>query len=173
MMKLLALTIAIAVSVSCDSTSQRAEQSPSGQEIDVSSLNSGDAVLIGKLGYPLGTYHHIKATFGMPVRKGRAGQGGRILLRVLEIDGQEVAEPLWLPYFKSTTLQTYRLPDGTDIFPRHPKTHKLTGKTVVCQVYEDIVLLDVSPFDAFDVNPSDDGFAEPHYKTMLGIIRIK
>ena len=59
----------------------------------------------------------------MPGSKGNAGNGGRLYLRVLEIDGVALKSPRWLPYYKSMPLQDYKLPDGTNLFPEHPNTH--------------------------------------------------
>jgi hypothetical protein len=156
--------------------SSAADNAPPGKQptaIRVTSLNSGEYVLIGRLGHPLGSYHNVRATFGMPVPKGRAGNGGRLHLRVLEVDGQKLREPIWLPYFKSMTLQDYRLPDGTNMFPDHPNTHTLNGKAVVCKVYEDLNLLDIGgDVSEHYGNTQKRGFDVPHYETALGILHV-
>ena len=139
--------------------------------IHVDSLNSGEHVLVGRLGHPFGTYHVVRATFGMPVPKGRAGNGGRLYLRVVEVDGEKLAEPQWIPYFKSVTLQEYVLPDGTNIFPEHPRTHTLNGKTIVCKVYEDLGLLDLGRGVHFG-DTTKRGFEVLHYETALGILHV-
>jgi hypothetical protein len=141
--------------------------------IRVVALNSGEYVLVGRLGHPLGTYHVVRATFGMPVPKGRAGNGGRLHLRVLEVDGRELAEPQWIPYFKGMTLQNYALPDGTDMFPAHPNSHTLNGKSVVCKVYEDVNLLDTGGDVSEHFGDTQKrGFDAPHYETSLGILHV-
>mgnify|MGYP006900776748 CR=1 FL=1 len=141
--------------------------------IPVTSLNLGEYVLIGRLGHPLGTYHIVRATFGMPVSKGLAGNGGRLHLQVLEIDGQKVREPIWIPYYKSMTLQDYKLPDGTNMFPDHPNTHTLNGKAVVCKVCETLNLLDIGgDVSEHFGNTQKRGFDMPHYETTLGILHV-
>lgn len=141
--------------------------------IRVTSLNTGKYTLIGRLDYPLGSYHIVRATFGMPVPKGRAGNGGRIYLQVIEVDGQELDEPQWIPYFKSMTLQNYSLPDGTNLFPNHPDTQSLNGKTVVCKVYEDIIFLDIGgDVSQHFGDTQQHGFDMPHYETALGILSV-
>lgn len=141
--------------------------------IRLTSLNSGEYVLIGQLGHPLGSYHVIRAKFGMPVPKGRAGNGGRLYLQVFEVDDKKLPEPQWIPYFKSMTLQDYLLPDGTNMFPDHPNTHTLNGKTVVCKVYEDLNLLDLGgDVSKHFGNTQKRGFDVPHYETSLGIMEV-
>jgi hypothetical protein len=163
------IVISSFLSNAADDAAPRKQPTP----IPVTSLNSGEHVLVGRLGHPLGSYHVVKATFGMPVPKGRAGKGGRLYLQVLEVDGQEVREPIWIPYFKSMTLQDYKLPDGTDMFPDHPRTHTLNGKAVVCKVYEDLILLDIGgDVSEHFGNTQKRGFDVPHYETMLGILNV-
>jgi hypothetical protein len=140
--------------------------------VTVDSLNSGDVVLIGKLGSPIGTYHDIVASFGSPVAKGRAGQGGQILLKVTKVDGKELQNPIWISYFKSMTLKEYVLPDGTNIFSEHPRTHTLSGKTVSCRVYEDIAILEGGNNNIPLDESKKSGFDSVVYKSMLGIISI-
>lgn len=149
-----------------------AQENKPKTSVTVDSLNSGDVVLIGKLGSPIGTYHDIVASFGSPVAKGRAGQGGQILLKVTKVDGKELQNPIWIPYFKSVTLQEYVLPDGTNIFPEHPRTHTLTGKTISCRVYEDIAILDGGNNSIINNEFKASGFESVVYKSMLGIISI-
>lgn len=141
--------------------------------VTVDALNSGEVIIIGKLGSPIGTYHDIVASFGMPVDMGRAGQGGQILLKVTEVDGKALKTPIWMPYFKSITLQDYLLPDGTNLFPQHPNTHTLTGKTVSCRVYEDIAILRGGDHNLWEDKTKKTGFDKVVYKSMLGIISIK
>lgn len=141
--------------------------------IRVASLNTGENVLIGRLGHPLGTYHVVRATFGMPTSKGYAGNGGRLYLHVVEVDGHMLHEPQWIPYFKSMTLQEYLLPDGTNMFPVHPNTDILNGKTVVCKVCETLHLLDLSgDVSEHYGNTQKRGFDEPYYETSLGILYV-
>lgn len=145
----------------------------SGRPISVDSLNSAEFVLIGKLGYPFGTYHDVTATFGMPGSKGNAGNGGRLYLRILEIDGVPVKHPLWLPYYKSMTLQRYELLDGTDMFSEHPNTHLLNGKQVRCKVCETFHLLDRSgDVSEHYGNTKKKGFDGPYYEASLGILSV-
>lgn len=91
-----------------------------------------------------------------------------------EIDGERLVEPLWLPYFKSLTLQQYKLEDGTNIFPEHPRTHTLEGKTATCKVYEDLMLLDVSGdvTEHYDPKSKQKGFGKLQYHTYLGTLYV-
>lgn len=147
--------------------------SSDARRVSVDSLNSGEFILIGKLGHPYGTYHDVAGTFGMPGSKGDAGNGERLYLRVLEIDGVAVKNPLWLPYYKSMTLQTYELADGTDLFPRHPNTHILNGKHVRCKVYESFHLLDRSgDVSEHYGNTRTKGFDSPYYESSLAIMHV-
>jgi len=152
------------------------ESSPVLREITVSALNSNDVAVIGELGYPVGTFHEIEGEFAMFNAHGRAGQGGRIYLKILSVDGKSLSEPLGLPYFKSVSLQDYLLPDGTDIFPVHPNTHKLQGKKITCTIYEDIFFVDnggdIEIFESSNESRGK-GFEEPWFETALGIVEIK
>lgn len=109
----------------------------------------------------------------MPTSKGLAGEGGQLYLRVLEIDGIALKSLVWLPYAKSMTLQVYRLPDGTDIFPQHPNTHVLNGKQVFCKVYETFHLADRSgDVSEHYGNTRKKGFDSPYYETHLSILHV-
>ena len=161
------LLISLLSGISC------AEEKKPRTTVSVDSLNSGDVVIIGKLGSPIGTYHDIVASFGSLPSKGRVGQGGQILLKVTKIDGKELQKPIWISYFKSMTLQEYLLPDGTNIFPEHPRTHTLSGKTVSCRVYEDLAILDGSSDNVSLDESKKSGFDKVVYESMVGIISIK
>jgi len=142
-------------------------------KVSVESLNKGETIIIGKLGSPIGTYHDIVASFGSPTAKGRIHQGGQILLKVTVVDGKKLKNPIWIPYFKSMSLQEYVLPDGTNIFPSHPNTHTLTGKTVSCRVYEDLAIIDSGNRNVMPRNnPNKLGFDKVTYRSILGIISI-
>ena len=148
---------------------------PAGQPLPIRTeeLNAGKYVLVGRLDRPLGKYHVVRATFGVPNFKGRAGSGGRLHLRVSELDGQKLSAPVWLPYYKSMTLQTYKLADGTDIFPDARNVQSLQGKSIVCKVCETVDLLDTSgDVSEHYGNTDKPGFDRPYYQTSLGILHV-
>ncbi len=149
---------------------------PPRNRVSVLQLDAGEVQLIGALGTPLGTFHTIEAEFAMVTAHGRVHHGGRILLKVLKVDGQQLPQPIYLPYFKAMTLQDYELSDGTDMFPRSADYNSLRGRTVVCSVYEDIIFLDRSSnASIFDDWPPDtaSGFARPSFETALGIRGVR
>jgi hypothetical protein len=91
-------------------------------KIHISDLNKGDIELVGELG-PLEKDYLVVAEFAMFTPHGRAGVGGDLRMKVMEVDGKKLAKPLWLRYFKTASLEEYTLPDGTDIFAQNPHTH--------------------------------------------------
>ena len=162
------LLVALALASGC--------ASPPRNRVSVFELDSGEVQLIGALGAPIGTFHTIEAEFAMVTAHGRVHQGGRILLKVLKVNGQQLPQPIYLSYFKAMTLQEYELSDGTDMFPRSADYNTLIGRTVVCSVYEDIIFLDrsgsPSNFDDWPPNTAP-GFVKPSFETALGIRGVR
>ena len=157
------------VSASAASAADPASRSP--QNVNVSSLNAGDVVLIGKLGYPLGTHHTIKAAFAKPSRKVRGSEGGGAYLKILEVDGKPVPEPFLIAYHKAVTYEAYRLPDGSDMFAHEPsEASKLDGKQVVCRVYEVVHVLDSGNDVDEYYRPRRGAFERLDYQSQLGIM---